>query len=117
MRGQGHCVECHSSRNLIGGIVKATEFAGAPNPEREGIVPNITPSGDGIGDWSEAIAYLLQTGNTPDFDTVGENMVPVQENMAKLTPEDREAIAAYLKSLPPLPDAVEGAGRGEGDGQ
>jgi mono/diheme cytochrome c family protein len=77
----------------------------------------ITPSDDGIGDWSEAIAYLLQTGNTPDFDTVGDNMVPVQENMAKLTPEDREAIAAYLKSLPPLPDAVEGAGRGEGDGQ
>ena len=33
-------------------------------------------------------------------------MVPVQENMAKLKPEDRAAIAAFLKSLPPLPDAV-----------
>jgi hypothetical protein len=33
-------------------------------------------------------------------------MAPVQENMAKLKPEDRSAIAAYLKSLPPLPDAV-----------
>jgi hypothetical protein len=32
--------------------------------------------------------------------------VPVQENMAKLKPEDRAAIAAYLKALPPLPDAV-----------
>jgi mono/diheme cytochrome c family protein len=30
----------------------------------------------------------------------------VQENMAKLTPEDRNAIAAYIKSLPPRPDAV-----------
>jgi len=28
-------------------------------------------------------------------------MVPVQENMAKLTDDDRAAIAAYLKSLPP----------------
>ena len=33
-------------------------------------------------------------------------MAPVQENMAKLKPEDRAAIAAYLKSLPPRPDAV-----------
>lgn len=76
----------------------------------------ITPSDDGIGDWSEAIAYLLQTGNTPDFDTVGDNMVPVQENMAKLTPEDREAIAAYLKSLPPLP-GCRGGGRARGRGR
>lgn len=116
VRGPGHCAECHSSRNLIGGIVKETEFAGAPNPEREGVIPNITPSPDGIGDWSEEdIAYLLETGNTPDFDTIGDNMVPVQENMAKLTPEDRKAIAAYLKSLPPRPDAVKAARKGEGE--
>jgi mono/diheme cytochrome c family protein len=28
----GHCAECHSSRNIIGGIVKDKEFAGAKNP-------------------------------------------------------------------------------------
>jgi hypothetical protein len=49
---------------------------------------------------------LLETGNTPDFDVVGGAMAAVQENMAKLKPEDRAAIAAYLKSLLPLPDAV-----------
>ena len=103
----GHCSECHSSRDILGGIVKAKEFAGAHNPEGKGDVPNITPSEDGIGVWTvEDIAYLLETGNTPDFDTIGENMVPVQENMAKLTPEDRAAIAVFLKSLPPRPDAV-----------
>jgi mono/diheme cytochrome c family protein len=70
-------------------------------------VPNITPSKDGIGDWSEEdIAYLFETGNLPDYDTIGEAMAPVQRNMAKLTPEDRDAIAAYIKSLPPRPDAV-----------
>jgi mono/diheme cytochrome c family protein len=107
VRGPGHCTECHSSRNMIGGIVVATEFAGAHNPQGKGSVPNITPSAEGIGDWSEEdIAYLLETGNTPEFDTIGENMAPVQENMAKLTPDDRRAIAAYLKSLPPRPDAV-----------
>jgi len=107
VRGAGHCGECHSSRNIIGGIVKDTEFAGAKNPEGKGSAPNITPSDDGIGDWSEEdIAYLLETGNTPDFDVIGESMAPVQRNMAKLTGEDRKAIAAYIKSLPPRPDAA-----------
>ena len=107
VEGPGHCAECHSSRNLIGGITKDTEFAGARNPEGKGTMPNITPSDDGIGDWSESdIAYLLETGNTPDFDVIGGSMVPVQENMAKLTPADRNDIASFLKSLPPRPDAV-----------
>lgn len=107
VRGAGHCTECHSARNVIGGIAPDTEFAGAPDPGGDGRVPNITSSEDGIGAWSkEDIAYLLETGNTPDFDTIGESMAPVQENMAKLTPEDRNAIAAYIKSLPSRPDAV-----------
>ena len=107
VRAMGHCTECHSSRNLLGGIVRDTEFAGAPHPEGKGTVPNLTPGEGGLGDWSEEdIAYLLETGNTPDFDVIGESMAPVQENMAQLTPEDRKAIAAYIKSLPPRPDAV-----------
>ena len=117
VRGPGHCSECHSSRNLLGGIVEDSEFAGAPSLEDRGSAPNITPSEDGIGDWSEDdIAYLLETGNTPDFDVIGETMAPVQRNMAKLAPEDRAAIAAYIKSLPPRPDAaaiVEGGGEDE----
>ena len=115
VRGPAHCSECHSSRNVLGGIVKDTEFAGAPSLEGEGSVPNITPSQDGIGDWSEEdIAYLLETGNKPDFDTIGETMVAVQENMADLTPDDRKAIAAYIKSLPPRPDAVPKSERAAG---
>lgn len=103
----GHCQECHSPRNIIGGIIADEAFAGARNPEGKGTVPNITPSSDGIGVWSaQDIAYFLETGNTPDYDTVGGSMVAVQENMAKLKPEDRDAIAAYLKSLSRRPDAV-----------
>lgn len=33
-------------------------------------------------------------------------MVKVQENMAKLSGADRAAIAAYLKSLTPIPSSV-----------
>ncbi len=105
--GPGHCSECHSPRNLIGGIIAEEAFAGARNAEGKGTIPNVTPSPDGIGDWtSEDIAYFLETGNTPDYDTVEGSMVAVQKNMAKLTAEDRNAIAAYLTSLPPRPDAV-----------
>ncbi len=59
------------------------------------------PGSAAIGSWSEAdIANYLETGFTPDFDSVGGSMVEVQKNMAKLTPEDRQAIAAYLKAVP-----------------
>ncbi len=107
VEGPGHCAECHSSRNVMGGIITSKAFAGARNPEGKGTIPNITPSDEGIGDWSNAdIVDLLETGNLPDGDVVGGTMAAVQENMAKLTPEDREAIAAFLKVLPPRPDAV-----------
>jgi mono/diheme cytochrome c family protein len=107
VEGPGHCTECHSKRNLIGGIEQDKAFAGAKNPEGKGTIPNITPSDDGIGSWSEEeIVDLLETGNTPDFDVIGGSMAAVQENLAKLTPEDRKDIAAFLKSLPPRPNAV-----------
>jgi mono/diheme cytochrome c family protein len=97
----GHCAECHSPRNFLGGIVAAQRFAGGPNPEGEGWIPNITQKG--IGDWSaKDIAYLLETGQTPDGDTVGGSMVRVIRNTSQLSAGDRDAIADYIKSLPPV---------------
>jgi mono/diheme cytochrome c family protein len=97
----GHCAECHSSRNFLGGIIAAQRFAGGPNPEGEGWVPNITQKG--IGEWSETdIAYFLETGQMPDGDSVGGSMVRVIRNISQLSPEDRAAIAEYIKSLPPV---------------
>ena len=76
-------------------------LAGAPNPDGEGRIPDITPGPEGIGDWSvEDIAYSLETGFTPEFDSFGGSMVAVQEHLALLPAEDREAIAAYLKAVP-----------------
>ena len=57
----------------------------------------------GIGDWSEKdIAYFLKTGAMPDGDSAGGSMVRVIKNISQLRPEDRAAIAEYLKSLPPV---------------
>ena len=101
VEGAGHCGECHTPRDRFGGMIGERWLAGAPNPEGAGRIPNITPAGKNLSAWSAGdIAYYLESGFTPDFDTVGSSMVAVQENMAKLSAEDRAAIAAYLKAIP-----------------
>jgi cytochrome c553 len=40
-------------------------------------------------------------------------MGAVQENLAHLPDADLQAIAAYLKAVPPLPDAVADAGESQ----
>ena len=103
--GPGHCGECHTPRTLLGGPDPGRAFAGGPEPAGDGHVPNITPHEDGIGGWSAAdIEAALRTGLLPGFETFGGSMVAVQRNMARLSREDREAIALYLLSLPPKPD-------------
>ncbi len=93
----GHCAECHTPRNLMGGLDMANWMEGAPNPSGKGRIPGITPK---HLDWSaEDIAYYLETGFTPDFDSAGGEMTEVVENMSHLAPEDRAAIAAYVKAL------------------
>jgi len=101
VEGAGHCGECHTPRNRFGGMLEDRWLGGAPNPDGRGRVPNITPAGKSVSTWSAGdIEYYLESGFTPDFDTVGGTMVAVQENLARLTGDDRKAIAAYLKSIP-----------------
>jgi mono/diheme cytochrome c family protein len=97
----GHCAECHTPRNFLGGIIASQRFAGGPNPEGEGWVPNITQKG--IDDWSRKdIASFLEDGVAPDGDTAGGAMVRVIKNTSQLKPADRDAIAEYVKLLPPV---------------
>jgi len=101
VNGPGHCAECHSPRNFIGAIKASQRFAGGPNPEGEGWIPNITQAR--LKDYSVSdIAEVLASGMTPDGDTVGGAMVPVVRNISQLSPADRQAMAVYVKSLPPV---------------
>src|ERR1044072_3570781 len=101
VNGPGHSAECHSPRNALGSIVASQRFAGGPNPEGEGWVPNITQQA--LKDYSDKdIADVLETGTTPDGQTIGGAMAPVIRNTSQLTPEDRDAMAADIKSLPPV---------------
>lgn len=110
VEGPGHCGECHTPRSLngLGGLDDARWLAGGPAPEGDGNIPNITPGG-AVADWSQSdLVNYFETGFTPDFDSVGGSMVAVQNNLARLPPEDREAIAAYLKAIPAVASAGEG---------
>ena len=103
VNGPGHCAECHSPRNALGGVIESLRFTGGPSPDGQGGVPNITQFK--LKEWTEAnIVETLESGMTADADRVGGNMVEVVRNTSQLTEADRRAIAAYIKSLP----AVEG---------
>jgi mono/diheme cytochrome c family protein len=94
----GHCGECHTPRNVLGGMDRARWLAGAPNPLGKGTIPNITPA---KLDWDEGelMAYFT-TGFTPEFDVAGGQMSDVVENLKQMPESDLRAIIAYLKAVP-----------------
>jgi mono/diheme cytochrome c family protein len=107
----GHCGECHTPRNGLGGLRTDAWLSGAPDPAGDGWNPNVTPAGL---QWSEAeIVAMLQSGFTPDFDVVGGEMAEVVTNTSRLTDDDRQAIAAYLKAVPPVESAAPEPGAGD----
>ena len=98
--GLAHCAECHTPRNAVGGLDTAAWMAGAPNPSGKGTIPNITPA---ALDWSEGdLVEYFTSGFTPEYDSAGGEMAEVIENLGQLPEEDRAAIAAYVKALPPV---------------
>lgn len=110
VEGPGHCAECHTPRNILGGFDKTLWLAGAPNPDGDGSTPNITPHKTGIKEWDTVdIAEYLSSGFTPEYDVAGSSMSEVIDNTAQLSEEDRTAIAVYLQSVP----AIEKSGKME----
>lgn len=99
----GHCGECHTPRNFLGGPHKERHLAGGEGPEGKK-VPNLTPVG--LKKWSDAeLKDFLAYGLTPDGDIAAKAMGEVVRNTtSQLTPQDLSALVAYLRSLPPVPD-------------
>jgi mono/diheme cytochrome c family protein len=97
----GRCGECHTPRTLLGAPDPERFLAGAVLPGGKK-VPNITPDRTaGIGNWSgDDIVGLLTDGHTPDFDFVGAAMAEIVKNTARLSEEDRRAVAIFLHSVP-----------------
>jgi mono/diheme cytochrome c family protein len=101
------CGDCHTPRDPTGprpGLM----LAGRRMPHgAEGTlpVPNITPDREtGIGRWSEsAIARYVRTGARPDGGLAQSLMAGlIFSSYSHLTRQEAQAIAAYLKSIPPV---------------
>jgi mono/diheme cytochrome c family protein len=96
----GHCGECHTPRNFLGAPKKSQFLAGAKD-----VAPNLTPTR--LKNWSEAdLRNFLTTGLTADGDVPAKEMGEVITNtVSQLTSEDLNALIAFLRSVPPLPEA------------
>ena len=100
-----HCGECHTPRNLLGGLKSDMHFAGSKEGPEGELAPNITPhKKTGIGDWSRVdISYFLETGMKPDGDdTQGLMSEVIEHGYQYLLPEDLDALAEYLISIVPI---------------
>jgi mono/diheme cytochrome c family protein len=100
----GHCGECHTPRNFLGGTKSSRLLAGAKLPEGGGTASNLTPTR--LKNVSDAdLKSILRSGMTADGDVLATSMAEVVENTtSKLTDPDMDALVAYLRTLPPLPD-------------
>ncbi len=110
----GHCGDCHTPRNMVGGLTRGKHLAGTRYGPGGATVPNITPDSEtGIGNWSVAdFVFFFRSGLKPDGDDVqGEIRDVIEDGLRHLSEEDLRAIAAYLKSLPAIRHAVRPARR------
>jgi len=101
VNGPGHCAECHTPRNIFGGLQSDELLAGTPNGPDGESVPSINPQkGESFKKWTETdIVFALQTGMLPDGDFIGGSMGHVVENCtSKLSDADLLSIAEYLIS-------------------
>lgn len=109
----GSCTDCHTPGSFFG-KPDMTKFLGGSDvgfaiPGLGVFVgPNLTPDKQtGLGNWTnDQIVAALTTGKTPE----GRTLAPVMpwHAYANLTKADAQAIAAYLKSLPPVSHQVGG---------
>ena len=100
-----HCGECHTPRNLLGGLKTYLHFSGSKEGPEGELAPNVTPHKiTGIGDWTKVdISYFLETGMKPDGDyTQGLMAEVIEHGYYYLKVEDLDAVAEYLISLLPI---------------
>jgi mono/diheme cytochrome c family protein len=102
-RGLAHCSACHSARDALGGSTAGDRWRAGLMPDGHWLAPSLRdPAQAGVGDWSvEAVADLLQTGRNPDAGVMGPMAEVVFEGTQHLTRADLEAMAVFLRQLPP----------------
>ena len=109
------CSDCHTPGALLGAPDMKRYLGGSDVGFSipglgVSVGQNLTPDKEsGLGAWtSEQIIAAIRTGKTPE----GKDLSPVMPYAAfsHLTDADAEAIAAFLKSLPPVSNKVRNFG-------
>ncbi len=102
VQGPGHCTQCHTPRNISGGLDQELFLAGSEEGLDKDVVPALrTDLNSELANWEVGdITFALETGLKPDGDTLERSMAHVVENSTSLlNEEDLQAIAEYLLSL------------------
>ena len=104
VRGLGHCIACHSARNVFG-ATSDLELTGGLIPAMGWYAPSLVASDEaGVADWDiSEIAALLKNGLSDRGSTMGPMAEVVFRSTQYLSDEDVSAIAVYLKALPQAP--------------
>ncbi|MGO9756777.1 MAG: c-type cytochrome [Roseiarcus sp.] len=109
----GGCGDCHTPGSFLGHpdmarLLGGSDVGFALPGAGVFVGRNLTPNKEtGLGGWtSEQIITAFTTGKRPD----GRVLAPIMPwpALAQLTRADAEAIAAYLKSIPAVKNAVPG---------
>lgn len=108
VRGPAHCSTCHTPRNLLMAERSSRELAGGE--VGTWFAPNITSdASSGIGNWSspELVAYLKLGHVSGKAQAAGPMAEAVDNSLRHLTDADLQAIATYLKTVPPRHDPAD----------
>ncbi len=104
------CFYCHSTPNYnyySGPIVSGTKGKGGTKIEEGGLgkvyIPNITPAA--LGNWSDGEIIRAITAGVNKEGKALFPMMPYTEYQL-MPEEDMQAIVAYLRTLPPIPNDV-----------
>lgn len=101
-----HCLECHTPMGPQGPMYDGHLGQGGfqfPGPWGTSVAANLTSGDDGLKSFSDTqVADMITKGVKPD----GTRMLPPMPYawLAKMTPDDLQAVILYLRTLPPLPD-------------
>lgn len=101
-----HCMECHSPMGAKGPMIDTHLGAGGfefHGPWGVSVASNITSHADGLAGYSdEEIKAMIVSATRPG----GGQMLPPMPYgyLARMTPDDLDAVVLYLRSLSPLPD-------------
>lgn len=107
------CHDCHTPGYFLGKPDMARYLGGSDvGFELPGLGTflgaNLTPDkATGLGNWTDAqIVAAIQTGARPD----GRMLAPIMpyHAFANFTPQDVQAIVAFLRTIPPVQHKVEG---------